>query len=383
MTTSPSHPVVIVGGGVAGLATARALIAREIPVRVLERRPSPGDGGLAVNLPGNAVRALEALGAGQALEQRGHPLKRREYRTASDRVLFEVDEDLFWGARMRPRGIRRSDLLEILADTLPPGLVEYGVDAASLHLDDDHVDVRLEDGSSVAARAIVGADGVNSFVRRQLFDGMEGAGTAILARASWRFMAPNPGVDCWTLWAGSEGLILLMPVGAGEVYGWAAVTRGGSADDGSSQLDMLSRAFPERVRRTVMAGVASGTLYHSPLEEVRLSTWANGRSAVIGDAAHSMSPVWAQGVALALEDAVTMAACLHREPDVAKAFADFQLVRRPVVDHVQRMTDVMSKAANLPAFLRNLAMPYVGPRRYRQTYLPLKYGFLGLKDMHD
>ena len=76
---------------------------------------------------------------------------------------------------------------------------------------------------------VVGADGVHSTVREQVF-GRAGMRSALLSRASWRFMAPNPGVDCFTVWSGAEGAFLMIPVDDAEVYVFASATRGGPVD---------------------------------------------------------------------------------------------------------------------------------------------------------
>lgn len=365
-------PVVIVGGGIAGLATARAMLNHDIAVRVLERRSDSSSEGFAVNLPGNAVKALASLGLGDAIERCGHPLRRREYRTDSDRLLFAVDEDAFWGEAARPRSIRRATLVDMLRGCLGADVVRYGADVRSLSVDEDQAKVALVDGETLTARLVVAADGVGSGVRKCLFGDDAGVRHSIISKSSWRFVAPNPGIDCWTVWAGARGVILLMPLEGGEVYGWASATRDG-ATASTDALVALSESFPTRVRQAVAAAAAEpGAILHSPLEEVRLPAWSRGRAVLVGDAAHATAPVWAQGVALALEDAIVLAACLSSSSDDAAALAVFEARRRARVDHVQKMTDAMSKAAKLPVLVRNLLMPVVGPKRYRQTYGPLR-----------
>ena len=84
--------VLVVGAGVAGLATARALRGVGFEVTVVERRPGAPLPGLGLNLPGNAARALDALGVAEQVLAAGIPVTRREYRTARGRLLFAVDE---------------------------------------------------------------------------------------------------------------------------------------------------------------------------------------------------------------------------------------------------------------------------------------------------
>ncbi|BAL87466.1 putative FAD-dependent monooxygenase [Actinoplanes missouriensis 431] len=363
------NSVLVVGGGIAGLALARALRERDVPVEIAERGGSE-TGGLAINLPGNAITALTALGVGEGLQKLGRPTRRREYRSARDRVLFAVDEDDFWGPEARPRCVRRKDLLALLADGLDvprhaPGAVE------SVRQAPGGAEAVFADDTSQRYGFIAGADGVRSVVRTSLF-GAASTRQSLLSAASWRFMAPNPGVDCWTVWSGDGGAFLLLPVDEHEVYGYASGVRGGPIGAEPSWLHETFGDFPDPVR-AVLASIEKdpATLYHSPIEEVRAASWASGRCALIGDAAHATAPVWAQGAALAVEDALVLSGLLAGgEWDTVGA--RYEAKRRDRVTHVQTATDRFSRAAGLPTWLRNPLMPIVGPRVYRETYGSLR-----------
>ncbi len=373
MSQRLEDPVVIVGGGVAGLALARVLADQGLAFSLVERRPMSAEAGLAFNLPGNAIQALTMLGLREQIESAGPALRRRQYRTAGDKLLFEVDEDAFWGPSLRPRGVRRSALLSALSEGLPTANLLFDAEVSSLALEGSRPQVRLRDGRELDAGLVVGADGVRSAVRREMFGAEAGRGHALLATASWRFLAPDPGIDCWTLWASAEGMVLLMPIGDGEVYGWVAITASQAGGSESERLHQLAGQFPSRARDAILYAAAHpGQFHHSPLEEVRLERWQRGRAVLIGDAAHATAPVWAEGVALGLEDALVLGRLLSQEPDLEIALAEFETKRRGRVAHVQAKTDAMSRAARLPPVVRNLLLPFVGPKQYRSTYSPLK-----------
>ncbi|MGH3985460.1 MAG: FAD-dependent oxidoreductase [Pseudonocardiaceae bacterium] len=97
-----------------------------------------------------------------------------------------------------------------------------------------------------------------------------------------------------------------------------------------------------------------------------------GGVALIGDAAHATAPVWAQGAALAIEDALVLADLLAARSDWAGVGAEFERLRRPRVAHVQAATDRMSRIAGLPGRLRDIVAPIVGPTAYRAAYGPLR-----------
>ncbi|MDH6635736.1 UNVERIFIED_ORG: 2-polyprenyl-6-methoxyphenol hydroxylase-like FAD-dependent oxidoreductase [Methylobacterium sp. SuP10 SLI 274] len=223
-----------------------------------------------------------------------------------------------------------------------------------------------------AGELLVGADGVHSAVRRSLF-GEQALGSAMLATQSWRLMTPNPGVEAWTLWAGAGALFLLIPVDRGEAYGWASVSAGRERGSDPAAIRGAFASFPRLVRDTLDAVLSQpDAVYHSPLEEVRIPAWTRDRVVLLGDAAHATAPVWAQGAALALEDAQVLARLLAERADWDHVGPDYERLRRPRVTHVQSMTDRLSRTARMPDWARNVLLPVVGPRSYRATYGPLR-----------
>jgi len=372
MAVEDSQRIVIAGGGIAGLATWRALKQRDIASLVVERRPVAADGGLAINLPGNAIAALEQLGLSADIARLGHPVRKREYRSRDDRLLAAIDEDSFWGEAHRPRAVRRADLMAMLGSGMEASELLSDRAIASVQQDPSAAHVRLDNDEQLSTRLLVGADGVRSTVRQAVM-GASQPSAAHIASASWRFMAPYPGVDGWTVWTGEHGTILLLPIDDATVYGWVAVSSPDVAGDDLKQLDQAFRDFPERVRKALAWALAHPeSLYHSPIEEVRLTRWSEGRVVLLGDAAHATAPVWAEGAALAMEDALALAGIVSDTDDMAAVGRRFEQARQPRVAHVQAMTDRLSKSARLPYGLRRFIMPFVVPRSYRATYTLLK-----------
>jgi 2-polyprenyl-6-methoxyphenol hydroxylase-like FAD-dependent oxidoreductase len=175
------------------------------------------------------------------------------------------------------------------------------------------------------------------------------------------------------VWSGPAGTLLLIPVAAERVYGYASATKGGPVDADQQWLRLTFNDYPEPVRSAVSSVLAEpSSLYHSPVEEIRLDSWHSGRIVLMGDAAHATAPVWAQGAALAVEDALVLAELLATRDDWSTVGSEFEERRRPRVQHVQEMTDRLSRTAHLPGWLRDAILPVVGPRTYRDTYGPLR-----------
>jgi 2-polyprenyl-6-methoxyphenol hydroxylase-like FAD-dependent oxidoreductase len=360
--------VAIIGGGVAGLGMARALELKGISCSLVDRLDEPPAGGLAINLPGNAVRALDQLGVLGEVRERGRPVRERVYRNASGKLLFRVDEDGFWGS-FAPLCLRRSDLLEILRRASRDVQARWGDGVSEVRPTRAGVELTMSAGGRETYDLVVGADGVNSVAREAIADAETRASP--MSAASWRFMGPNPGVDCWSIWTGARGTALMIPVDEQEVYVYASATRGGSVEDPGWMSDAFAD-FAEPVPAVIVEALASpSSPYYSPIQEVRCEHWSNGRLVLIGDAAHAMGPIWAQGAALALEDALVLAELMDtRGWDTVGA--DFQQRRGGRVGHVQRATDKTARLAGMPGFLRDRIMPLAGPKSYRATYGPLR-----------
>lgn len=363
--------VLVVGAGIAGLGLARGLALRGVPCTVLERLVAPPDAGLGPNLPANGVRVLAALRVVDEVRRVGVQVRRREYRNQSGRLLFAVDEEAFWGDVGPTICLRRAALLDILRTVVAPENVRWGCGVVSAEQTDHSVIVHMESGPSEEYAYVVGADGVHSAVRAAVTG--EDARPSAMTAASWRFMVANPGVDCWTAWSGSAATLLLIPVDGETVYGYASTTRGGAAGDDPQWVATTFSAFPEPVRRAVGAALTDPSqLFYSAVSEVYAERWSRHRITLIGDAAHAMGPIWAQGAALALEDSLVLAALLSDGSDWAVVGTEFERLRRARVERVQAATDRMSRLAGLPLWLRDLAGPALGPKAYRAAYGPLR-----------
>jgi len=368
--------VLIVGAGIAGLGLARALHLRGVRCSVLDRAPSSAAPGLGVNLPGNAVQALAALGLAEDVVRGGVPIRRREYRTGSGRLLFAVDEEAFWGSVGPSTCVYRESLLNVLRAGAAEVPTRWDTGVVGVEAVAEGVRVQLDSGATEIHDFVVGADGVRSAVRPFVLGegpGQSGLSLSPMAETSWRFIAPNPGVSCWTVWSGRAGTLLLIPVAEDLVYGYASATRGGASGADPRWLAETFTDFPEPVAQTVAAVTADErTLLHSPVLEVRCDRWSRGKVVLIGDAAHATAPVWAQGAALALEDALVLADLLATRSDWSGVGAAFEQRRRARVAHVQAVTDRMTKIAGLPNGLRDVVAPVLGPRAYRAAYEPLR-----------
>ena len=167
--------------------------------------------------------------------------------------------------------------------------------------------VELSDGSGGDYDLVVGADGVHSGVRALAF-GAAAAPPPLVGQTGRRFLAPRPPeVTTWSVMLGRDATFLSMPLDDEQAYCyWDGALADGFAAPAPALL------------------AAAGEIHAAPIEEVALDTWVRDRVVLIGDAAHATSPNMAQGAAMALEDALVLAAALRDTASVPDALATFE-----------------------------------------------------------
>jgi 2-polyprenyl-6-methoxyphenol hydroxylase-like FAD-dependent oxidoreductase len=319
------------------------------------------------------MRALDALGLGEPLIARGRVNRRRRYLTAEGTTSFEIDLVDFWGGTGPCLGVSHTDLQDVLLAGAEGVPVRLGTTVAVLKEDAQGVAVAFDDGSEDRYDLVVGADGIHSSIRTLLL-GEQPLGRADLASASWRFLATCPAtVDCWTLLAGARALLLMVPIGRGRAYCWAALTARQQVLQRPDHHWFLSafEGFADPAPEVLKGVGGPEQPYYSPIEEVSQPVWGLGRTVLVGDASHAMPPTMAQGASLAVEDAIVLTELLDSR-DWADVAARFETRRRPRVEWIKEHTSRQARLLNLPYPLRKLAIRLVGEKLWRRSFSPLR-----------
>lgn len=318
---SPSRPprVVVIGGGIGGLAAAAALHRTGRQVTVLERARSLEPVGAAISLSPNALRALDVLGIGDAIRDLAAWQGDGGLRTPGGRWLTRTDAA---AAAQRFGGplvlLHRATLIEGLAALLPPEAVRTTAAATLTDPGDDHRPalVRTSDGE-FEADLVVAADGIHSAARRTLFPGHPGP--VYSGFTTWRVLIPVPGAEFASheTW-GRGSLWGTHPLKDGRVYAYAAaMTPAGqqAADDERAELLRRFGHWHEPIPAVLAAARPEDVLRHDVHHIAEpLPAFHRGRVALLGDAAHAMPPTLGQGGNQAVEDAVVLA---HHADDLA------------------------------------------------------------------
>ncbi len=384
---SASEPILIAGGGIGGLATAIALARRGIPCRILERRHAFGEDGAGIQLGPNATRILDMIGVAPRLKPHvGRPraLRIRNGTTGRDIAALPLGDWLerrhgapYWVAHRR-------DLHAALLDTalsLSPITIE--TDAGVTHIAPIHdgITAHLATGGQRTGRALVAADGVWSALRTAHFAAPQ---PAFAGKRAIRAVLPAAAVaipDAASetgVWLRPDAHIVHYPVRDGSEI---AVV--GIFDEAEASRDWSRVVAPDGITRRTTAFAAPVRALFAEAVEWRawalhrldpLPAWTSGSVALLGDAAHPMLPFLAQGAVMALEDAVTLAACLARisaMSEIPSALANYAGLRQRRAARVQAASRDNGRIYHLHGAMaraRDLTLRLAPPERIMARY---------------
>ena len=325
----------IVGGGIAGAATAMALRKAGLDPVVHEAYPTGADdAGAFLTIMGNGLDALRAIDAEQVVVANSFPARSIEAVSAKDGSLGVRELD-------GPRTLRRAGLHRALHEELARrGIrVEHGKRLVGATAGDGVV-AAFADGTTAEGDLLVGADGIHSATRSIIDpDAPKPRYTGLnIVYGYARGTATSP--ESYRMIYGTRAFFGYTTAPDGETW-WFARLPG----DAFTEAE-LTAASPEALRRRAIEAFAGDDI---PAAEIIAATgdaiiasngydvpttphWHNGALVLVGDAAHAASPAAGQGASMALEDSVVLAKCLRDLPDISRAFTTFEELRRPRVE---------------------------------------------------
>ena len=381
-------PVLVVGGGIGGLAVALALSLKGRSVHVIERAAAFGEIGAGLQLAPNALRSLDRLGLlGMINQDAVFPTQLLMLDATSGDKITTVA----LGAKFRERYgypyavMHRSDLHQHLlraCQDRPNISMETSRTAVEVVDLGTTAKVVCEDGSSYETELLIGADGLHSRVRPML--GVElppvcQEYVAFRGTVARHAVVEAAREDSMVGWVAHEMHLIQYPVRRGDLLNQVAVFRSPSfrpdSDDWGrfEELEAKLSGMHPMVHASLqtIGRDRRWTMYDRP----PLMSWVRGRIVLVGDAAHPMLQYAAQGACQALEDAVCLAEMLGRSNTVEGGLADYQAARLAHTARVQltaRFFGEIAHAGGLAAMFRNTAFRLRADDDYR--YFDWLYG---------
>ena len=383
MAEGERKQVLIAGGGIGGLAAALACARQRVPVQLLERATQLSEVGAGIQLGPNVTRILQAWGLGAALTQVAafpNQLQARDAQTGQVLGTLRLGEraQALYGASYAT--IHRADLQGLLQRAVQDaGLaLHLGQTVHGWYETEEALQVNTAEGLSLQASALIGADGIWSAVRQQLLGDASARFTGHLAYRALVAQADLPThlrSDQVTVWMGPRLHVVHYPVRSGQWLNLVAIVHGAKPDQaqdwdqaGHTQALMQAMGAVGRDLHERLASVPAWRQWalHDRSPVSGASDMAQGRVALLGDAAHPMRPYLAQGAGMAIEDAQALAQCLSvgnaTVAEQLQAYAEQRWARNARVQARAIRNGRIFHAQGAVALGRNLSMRLMGER---------------------
>jgi 2-polyprenyl-6-methoxyphenol hydroxylase-like FAD-dependent oxidoreductase len=362
---NPIKRAIIVGGGIGGLCAAIALRQIGVDVTVYEKVNELSDVGAGLTLWANAIKALRRLGLAEAVLKHGAKIQKGEFRTWRGKTLASIQtgelEQLYGDPTI---AIHRADLHRILLAALPEDAVRWGAACTGFDQAQERVSVHFTNGQIDQADLLIGADGIHSVVRQQLFPHVT---LRYSGYSAWRGVVSTEdevalGVAFETWGRGSR--FGMVRINQQQVYWFATANMPAgqrqTATQGKAWLQQRFRGWHHPVESLLAATSAEAILHNDIYDFKPIKQWSQGRVTLLGDAAHPTTPNMGQGACQAIESSVVLARSLGQGNEVAASLRQYEIERMPrtawITNQSWRIGQMGQLENNLACALRDFVM---------------------------
>ena len=349
MVASDDLGVVVIGAGITGLTTAIAVGRLGIPVLVVERDTAPRESGTALSLWPNTLAALGTIGLSQAIREIGSEEPGGVICEWTGREILRLDQSRLDRRLGTPTLIvHRGELQRVLVGAAERIPLRLGTSAERVREEGDRCVVDLSDGEQLRASAVLGCDGIHSVTRQVTAN----PPPRYTGRTSWRAVLDDASdlVSGARLSVGRGKQFIASRMSGGRIY-WAAdvaMPEGANRALGDKKAFLLESfagwhdPTGQLIDRTAEDQLVTADIYDSVPRAL-----AVGRVALLGDAAHPMTPDLGQGACQGMEDGVILAQCMAGAADPAAALTDYQGIRLRRVRSMVRESRRIGQLATL------------------------------------
>lgn len=377
MQQAPQPRVLIAGAGLGGLATAIGLRRAGIDdIAVFDRGHNwetiQVGGGMDLQM--NAMRAFKYLGIHDEVQHHGTSLDKMVIKTPRNQFLAEWPySELAKRFGVHDVRVTRDVLHKVLAEAVPEETVHFGKTVTKFSQDENGVSLHFADGSEERGDVLIGADGSNSAIRRQLF------GNSDLRYAGYAFfrgMYPKPHSKVpqgmATMVLGWGAWFNMYPLE--DKVSWFSCFRVPRTDEvNKEEILAHHREWLEPVEELVSGTALSAISRYNIVDRDPSDRWGEGRVTLIGDAAHAMCPTIAQGACQTVEDAVVLSFYLMQSKDVTGALRTYEAKRmaraNSFVMRARKSGEMFVRESPVANWMRDRFLMSFGHRSVRNQFI--------------
>ena len=358
---------IIIGGGIAGLAAAKALQLLDWEVSIYEQAPELKPAGAGIVLSANALKALKAISLYDDVTAKGNVLEKFSILDSKGKTLSNTNHSKLSKKFGHISGIslHRTDLQQAILSEIFRIKVQTGKRCKTISQTADHVEVLFEDGKVAKGDLLLGCDGIHSVVRQSQFPEAE---LRYSGYTCWRGVTSHRPTSREITYAteswGKGKRFGIVPLTNNRVY-WFACLNAPQARDpkmekmGIKELQEVFSEFHEPVQEVLSLTPPEALLWNDINDLKPIPSFSKGRVVLLGDAAHATTPNMGQGACQALEDVAVLGSLLMKN-DYETAFLKYDQLRVPRTHKVVNQSWQLGKMAQwenpLAVGFRNLLL---------------------------
>ncbi|MBN9292750.1 MAG: FAD-dependent monooxygenase [Flavobacteriia bacterium] len=372
--------VAVIGAGPGGLTTALFFKKNGLNVTVYESAEEIKPVGAGIVMAGNAMQIFRELGLQEKVEQSGNKVSKMKITDEQYRLLSEMDLSLFEQKyNVHNVAVYRADLQRILAETLGYEHLCLGKRLSKIERKENVFRLMFKDGSEAEHDCLIGADGIRSVVREQLFGTHEIRNTG---QVCWRGLCEKDFSEkyrneAYELW-GRGKRFGFVQINSRQVY-WYAVVNAHLVTDELSLPDLFSDFHPE-IRELIKITSADTIIKNEIIDLKPMQKWFTKNVCLIGDAAHATTPNMGQGACQAIEDAYAIGQLLQKGKSLNETFKLYEQLRKSKAHGIVNNSWKLGKIAHFESWIavkfRNFLfkiVPAAANRKQLEKVLDISY----------
>lgn len=372
--------IAVIGAGIGGLTTALFLKKYGLNVTVYESAEVIKPVGAGIVMAGNAMQVFRELGLKEKIEQSGNKVSWMKITDEQYQLLSKVDLTVFEQKyHVHNVAVYRADLQRILAETLGSENLSLGKRLLKIERQENSFKLLFEDGTEAVHDYLIGADGIKSVVRDQLFGKQEIRNTGQIC---WRGLCEKDFSEkyrneAYELW-GKGKRFGFVQINSRQVYWYAVVNKHFVTDKGFSPH--LFDEFHPEIQELISVTPEAAVVKNEIIDLKPMGKWFTPNVCLIGDAAHATTPNMGQGACQAVEDAYAIGQLLRKGKSLNEAFELYEQCRKNkahgIVNNSWRLGKIAHLENSIAVKLRNFLfkiMPVSANRKQLEQVLDITY----------